>query len=117
LVRPHFDADPIAFTQAKKKYVYSTTTGTSSLRYHLHKFHHDEYKRLCNEKGWINQLPGAQRKGAGNPESAPGLQAQSRTPFSQKGFLDHLVNFIVADDQVSALLYSHSYGFTELNSL
>jgi len=32
--------------------------------------------------------------------TAPAPRETQRTPFSQKAFLQHLLNFIIADDQV-----------------
>jgi hypothetical protein len=79
---------------------YSEGTSTSGLRVHLETFHLDEYLRVCREKGWGNQLPSHKKSQAASTSTS--AAAQFRMPFSAKAFLEHLVNFIVADDQVSS---------------
>jgi hypothetical protein len=64
----------------------------------LEKAHKDEYLRVTCAKGWKNQLPGSK---ASSEASLPG--PEKRAPFSTKGFLDRLVKFIIADDQVRTL--------------
>jgi hypothetical protein len=77
---------------------YAATTSNSTLRNHLEKAHKDEYLRVCSAKGWKNQLPSSKASSEAPSESRPG--SGKRTPFSAKVFLDWLVKFIIADDQV-----------------
>jgi hypothetical protein len=90
-------------------YTYSAKTSTSTLRVHLDKHHRKEYLRLCEEKGWKNQLPSSKSGGGVNSETPQASQSQPRTKFTQEGFLEHLVKFIVATNQVSTLLSGHFY--------
>jgi hypothetical protein len=78
---------------------YLQGTSNSGLRVHLEAFHHDEYVRVCQEKGWDNQLPSYKKTHATSASTTSA--GQIHMPFSTKAFLEHLVNFIVADDQVS----------------
>jgi hypothetical protein len=99
--------DPLALEAAPPsrtpRFDYSPHCSNSSLRLHLENEHKEEYIRLCKEKGWKNQLPKS-RTADLEPVHAGATQAFSRTKFTQEAFLDHLVNFIVADDQVCFLL-------------
>ncbi|KIM92280.1 hypothetical protein PILCRDRAFT_48903, partial [Piloderma croceum F 1598] len=79
---------------------FSPYTGNASLRVHLENFHKAEYLQICSEQQWSNQLPKSQRE-----ETTAGSIGQSmqdghpRPTFSWQTFLNHLVNFVVADDQ------------------
>jgi hypothetical protein len=85
---------------------YKVKTGYSSLRVHLEKVHKEEYLRLCKEKGWKNQLPTevkARKAACLAASQSLGQGVHPRQPYSQEALLKHLINFIVADDQVRAL--------------
>ena len=84
-------------------WTFSSKTGNTSLQTHLESIHRTEYLELCEDKGWVNMLPkmrkdvgsGAGNAGGGGDGGAP------RDTFSQSRLLQYLVNFIVANDQVS----------------
>jgi hypothetical protein len=81
---------------------FSSTTSNTTLRKHLDTPQHiDEYLRLHKARGWTSQLD-SMKKAAGTVPT-PVSEAQSLAPFSQKSFLDHLRDFIIADDQVGTL--------------
>jgi hypothetical protein len=63
--------------------------------------HKEDYIRICLQKGWKNQLPSAKFESEAGMEPAAGEGGQSRPAFSPKAFVRHLINFIIADDQVS----------------
>jgi len=65
------------------------------LRNHLNRAHKEEFIRVSEEKGW--RMPSQSEAGS---EAAGSSPAAFRTKFTQKAFLEHLINFIVADDQV-----------------
>jgi hypothetical protein len=78
---------------------YSLTSTTSTLRNHLRRLHLAVYVAKCKEKGWTRYL---------QPQEIDGLASlQPRTPFSPDAFLEVLVRWIVADDQVR-----HFYTFS-----
>lgn len=85
------------------RFNYSPSCSNSSLRLHLENEHKEEYIRLCKENGWKNQLPRSRPATVLEPVHAGATQAFSRTKFTPEAFLDHLVNFIVTDDQVCFL--------------
>jgi len=77
----------------KRRYIYSSTTATGTLRGHLERYHEQEVIMLCQRKGWPIQLPKYKAQQA--------LVVQGRVPFSQEAVLDGLVKFIAVNDQVS----------------
>jgi len=78
---------------------FSNKTSNSTLWEHLGGNHKDEYLRLHKARGWTSQLESMKLAGT---VPAPVSEA-ALAPFSQKSFLDHLWDFIIADDQVSTL--------------
>jgi hypothetical protein len=78
-------------------YFYMESTGGSNLRKHLYKRHPEEYDNACAEHGWLNrrllQTEDASIQTRGARPNIP--------PFSESAFMDHLVRFIVSDDQVT----------------
>jgi hypothetical protein len=91
-------------------YAFQYGTSSTNLRPHLEKYHKDDYLKLIRIKGWVNQLPSAkQAQEAQAAESATELTVgQARPPFTTEGLLNHIVNFIVANDQVRPLYFSSS---------
>jgi hypothetical protein len=84
----------------KRRYIYSSTTATGTLRNHLERFHEQEVIALCQRKGWPINLP--------KYKSQQALVVQGRVPFSQEAVLDRLVKFIVVNDQVSISFPDHA---------
>jgi len=68
--------------------------------------HKEDYTRVCLQKGWKNQLPSVKFKSKAGTEPLTHAGGQHHTAFSLKAFVRHLVNFVIADDQVSKL-YHH----------
>ena len=56
-----------------------------------------------------NQLPSAKFESEAGSECSAGT-GQFCTTFSSKAFMEHLINFIVADDQVIKPCLSHLLG-------
>ena len=84
---------------------YSATTSNTTLRHHLDKVHKNEYLRISSTKGWKTQLPSSRATSEAPSDSQSGSNGQFRTPFSAKALLNHLVEFIIADDQVRIILH------------
>ena len=85
---------------AVRVHSYHSTTATGSLRSHLLKHHPEEWVKECqrlniNMRGKEGEE--AMARFTGIPVEH---QAERRTPFTQDNFLDSLVQFIVATDQV-----------------
>jgi hypothetical protein len=94
-------ADPVSVKGIFFKY--QPSTGNSGLRGHIEKYHLDEFLLNAKENSWDHQLPKMKKAAdASLPASLgdAGASGRPRVPFSQAALLKHLVNFIVADDQV-----------------
>ena len=79
--------------------LYSLMSTTSTLWNHLHRFHLAVYIEKCKEMGWMKYL---------EPQEIDGhlpLAFLHHTPFSQDVFLEVLVQWIVADNQVRHLTF------------
>ena len=94
-------------------HLYSETTATGTLQAHLLNNHLDEWVGKCQSRDVV--LKG--KEGEEALEKFTGLplqrQAQACVPFSQEAFLDGLVDFTVATNQV----FSFLFVFTNLISL
>ncbi|EDR08984.1 uncharacterized protein LACBIDRAFT_296634 [Laccaria bicolor S238N-H82] len=74
---------------------FSASTSNGPLRNHLLSRHKDPYLQKCLEMRW--KVPAlASETGTA---SAPPEHGTHRPPFSQEALIQHLLNFIVADDQ------------------
>ncbi|EDR00032.1 uncharacterized protein LACBIDRAFT_334520 [Laccaria bicolor S238N-H82] len=73
---------------------FSASTSNNPLRNHLLSRHKDIYLQKCCEMRW--KVPALESETGTPPASGRGTQ---RSPFSQNTFLQHLLNFIIADDQ------------------
>jgi hypothetical protein len=79
------------------QYFYKQSTGGTNLRNHLIKRHPDEYDEASAKYGFLNR-----RHLRTEDASSQGIRSgrQNLPPFSVTTFMDYLVRFIVADDQV-----------------
>lgn len=89
------------------KFHFSPHTSNPSLRCHLDNHHRKAYEIFCKENKYPNQLPSFKHISAAGGQAALDDAGRSdlrpRMKFSAPHFIKHLVNFIVADDQVSAM--------------
>ena len=84
------------------KFEFSTKTSNTSLRPHIERHHLDLFLQLAKENGWKILLPGLVSQARSEATSAATSgSAERRTQFDESTFHQHLLNFIVADDQVS----------------
>jgi hypothetical protein len=75
-------------------------TGTSNLRKHLVRKHAAAYNKAIMENGWNYRFSSDVKSGKSNAvEKAP---EHPPPPFTQASFIDYIVRFVVADDQVSS---------------
>ena len=108
--RPIHDANPASWPSSQK-FRYSKNTSTTSLRPHIERNHLETYLSIYKEKGWKVLLPGlmsqarsqAASEASASRVSRPDLQVE----FSQEKFHQYLLNFIIVDDQVRALVFLH----------
>ena len=76
--------------------IHSRCSSNTTLHVHLDNEHHDEYIMVCKQKGWEIKIASACRSQLGIVSA---LDTQ-RIPFSQVAFIQNLVMFIAANDQV-----------------
>lgn len=84
-------------------HTYLRSTANGNLRHHLESHHEAKYVEVCASKGWKIQLAKRAAREALTQTTLDlhtQLNVTPRPSFSPKLFLQHLVNFIVADDQV-----------------
>lgn len=90
---------------------YSITTATSTLRSHLLKNHVHEWVSGCKELGIVPRG----KEGEEAMAKVMGLPvqdlAEARETFSQQAFINALVQFIVATNQVFHFIYLFSFYF------
>jgi hypothetical protein len=98
--RDHHESNP---TIPKWKYDYKPGQGYQGLRGHLERYHKAEYLKACQENGWRVMLPTWLKKEKAAREVALQDLPSARTSFTPEKFLQHLINWIVADVQVRTL--------------
>src|SRR4051794_26417672 len=73
------------------------STGTNGTRHHLTQYHYDKYLAACEKNGWTEYLTKLKSTNADPTATGPAI---AHIPFSQKAFINYLLRFIIADDQV-----------------
>lgn len=74
------------------------------MRGHIERYHEDEYLKACQDNGWRVMLPSLLKKEKAAREVAlQGLPA-TRTTFTSEKFLQHLIDWIISDDQVRLVI-------------
>lgn len=105
LNRAALDADPGKWDR-KVNYLYSSKSSTTTLRPHIEKYHLPIYLVEQKARGWKILLPGLVSQARSQATSTTELhQGEVRDKFSEAAFHRHLINFIVADDQVCFLVW------------
>jgi hypothetical protein len=90
-----------ALWNPKVRYEYSVNSSNTSLRPHIEIHHLLLYTQLAEKYGWKIQLPGLMKSRSALTDGAPSpANSQREDKFTERSFHEHLVNFIVADDQV-----------------
>jgi len=90
-------------------YIYSVSTRNSNLWNHLYKYHTEDYNRVVQKNQWKYKLS-TQLNDAASHKNAGDVCDWALPQFSPSVFLEHLVHFIAADDQVSLnnLVFFHA---------
>lgn len=78
--------------------MYGAGTGYLNLRKHLASEHSDAYDKAIVENSWNYRFSSDVKSGKTNTVEA---RKHSLPPFTQKSFIDYIIRFVVADDQVS----------------
>jgi hypothetical protein len=94
-----YGPEPSTLPEGIANYTYGPKTGNTNLRRHLYNIHAAEYDAAVVLHNWPVKLSTQTR----DPSTQnPRLTRDSRLPsFSPSAFLEHLVRFVAADDQVS----------------
>jgi len=79
-------------------YIYSIATAYLNLRKHLTNHHAATYDNTIVENCWNYPLSSDVKSGKSNTIEA---RKHSLPPFTQASFIDYIIHFVVADDQVS----------------
>jgi hypothetical protein len=79
-------------------YIYSSSTANNNLRKHLYKHHAEEYDKTVMGNHWKYKLSTRSNDSAFR-KNAGGVRDRVLSHFSLAAFLDHLIRFIVSDDQ------------------
>jgi hypothetical protein len=88
-------------------YIYLGSTGNTTLRNHLYNFHAKLYDEAVLAHGWMNHKLSTEVNAEGSHDDANTICDETLPKFSPAAFMECLVHFIVADDQVS----SNNLGF------
>jgi len=100
ILREAREADPSKWSSSIY-YEYSQKTSTTSLRPHIEKYHLEPYLILAKENGWKILLPRliSQARSQATNEATTSWGERS-IKFDENTFHQHLLNFIIADNQV-----------------
>ena len=90
-------------------YMYKVDTGKLNCRKHLRSRHTAIYDKTIQEKNWPYRLLD---ENPGDKTTFGQLRARALPQFTLKSFIEYLVCFIVADDQVSNLFLSLTHVLT-----
>jgi len=80
-------------------FIYGLKTGNTNLRRHLYQLHSEEYNNAIVQHKWTYKL--SSEMGDTSTVNARNQHDRGIPSFSLVAFVEHLVRFIVADDQVS----------------
>jgi hypothetical protein len=94
-----YGSDKSKIPRGVANYIYGPRTGNSNLRRHLHNEHSEEYDKAVAQHKWGYRLSTESRNAT--TQDARNQSDQVIPIFSPEAFLEHLVHFVVADDQVS----------------
>lgn len=80
-------------------FIYGPSTGNSNLRYHLYKVHPEDYDEAILKHGWNYKLS-TQTNSTFTHNNKRKTRDEGLPPFSPETFLEYLVQFVVANDEV-----------------
>ena len=98
-------------------FFYGKTTSNSNLRNHLLKKHPKEYDKAVSDYKWKYRLSTQSPSNDPSTHNIRNLIRQGLPPFSRAAFLEHLVRFIVTDDQVRLISLHFILTLTSCQSI
>ncbi|KAH9050402.1 hypothetical protein EDB83DRAFT_2317167 [Lactarius deliciosus] len=97
LCRETYSDNQTKLTKDVPNYFYTMSTGTSNLSHHLCLIHQNDYDKAVVENRW--PYPLSTQLNVASAYKDRTLRNPNLPPFSPSSFLEHLVHFIVTDDQ------------------
>ena len=86
-------------------WTFSEKSSNPVLHRHLDKYHRNAYYAFCEANDCENQLPSFKQAKAKEAQNLGSTQvAQRQVEFTVPQFIKHIVDFIMADNQVNARL-------------
>ena len=106
--RKEYGSDKAKIPRGVANYIYLSITVNNNLQNYLYKHHAEEYNQTVLKNNWKYKLL-TQINDAASCKNAVNVHDWALSQFSLMAFLEHLVCFIVADDQVSSknLVFFH----------
>src|SRR6267154_365192 len=96
-------------------YIYGPKTGNTNLQRHLYQMHAEEYNKAVLQHKWTYKLSTESHNTT--THDARNKRNHKLPSFSLAAFLEHLIRFIVADDQVSPNDPTFFHTLTGLQSI
>jgi hypothetical protein len=119
---PKWGRDKLKVPKTVNNFIYGPKTGNTNLRRHLYLDHGEEYDKVVLMNKWPYRLSTQSHEASTQSREASSHNTRNRRdvevpPFSREAFLEHLVRFVVADDQVcpdnlAFFLLAHSYNIS-----
>ena len=103
-----YGSDKSTLPRGIANFIYGPKTGNTNLRRHLYHVHAEEYDKAVVQHKWAYKL--STQSHDASTQNARNQRGREVPSFSPPVFLEHLVRFIVADDQVSPddLVFFHT---------
>ncbi|KAF8491980.1 hypothetical protein F5888DRAFT_1806971 [Russula emetica] len=92
-----YGTDKSTLPDGVANYIYGPNTGNTNLRRHLRQIHAEEYDGAVLQHKWSYKL--SSELGDPSTHDARNKRDPELPSFSPEAFLEHLVRFVVADDQ------------------
>ena len=113
-----YGTDKATIPEDVANFIYAPKTRNTNLRRHLHVIHAEEYDKAVTENKWTYKLSTHQSQtGDASTHSARNNRDHELPSFSPAVFLELLVRFVVADDQVSPDNLPFFHTLTRLQSI
>jgi hypothetical protein len=110
-----YGTDKSTLPDGVANYIYGPNTGNTNLRRHLRQIHAEEYDGAVLQHKWSYKL--SSELGDPSTHDARNKRDPELPSFSPEAFLEHLVRFVVADDQVSPDDLACFHTLTSLQSI
>jgi hypothetical protein len=110
-----YGSDKSTLANSVTNFIYGPKTGNSNLQRHLYQVHAEEYDKAVLQHKWTYKLSTQLREPS--THNARNTHDRELPSFSPEAFREHLVRFVVADDQVSPGGLAFFHTLTSLQSI